>query len=239
MERGNCRGGPGSNSPGQYTCVGGPLDIYVLQAWEAERYELAAPAGISETRFTITAKVPANATKHDFNLMLRSLLEERVGVRAHREAREQAVYEMTAAKGGVKLRPAEAPAASEVADDASRVRFVRDKDGNQMLPPGSPRMVETMLAPGLLRVMARMQSMEKITAFIGRGTGHKVIDKSGLTGNFDYSIDYMSDRAGATSDSSGPTFEEAVREQLGLRLERKKAMVEMLVVDGFRKTVEN
>src|SRR6185437_15120026 len=81
MERGNCRGGPGSNSPGQYMCVGGSLELYVLRAWEVERYELAAPAEISETRFNITAKVPANATPHDFNLMLRSLLEQRVGVR--------------------------------------------------------------------------------------------------------------------------------------------------------------
>jgi uncharacterized protein (TIGR03435 family) len=80
-------------------------------------------------------------------------------------------------------------------------------------------------------------------------TGRKVLDETGLKGNYDFSLQWMPDRAarGATppgngapsADLSGPSLFTAVQEQLGLRLEPAKRAVEALVIDHAERPTEN
>lgn len=66
-----------------------------------------------------------------------------------------------------------------------------------------------------------------------------VIDKTGLTGEYDFEVKYLDDRGATSTDASGPDFLTALREQLGLRLEPQKGPVEVLVVDKAEKASEN
>jgi uncharacterized protein (TIGR03435 family) len=63
--------------------------------------------------------------------------------------------------------------------------------------------------------------------------GRPVVDQTGLNGNYDFVMDYTPDPrpSYATVDSDGPSFMEALREQLGLRLEGRSAPVEFLALD--------
>ncbi len=243
-ERGNCRGGPGSASPGQFTCVGWPLRFLVIRAWGLALHEYAGPPSAEDTRFSITAKVPLHTTKQEFNLMLRHLLESRLHLTVRRELQQQTVFDMVVAKGGLKMHPAEAaPATPTEASGGENPapRLIRDANGNQVLPPGIPAVVTGGLAGGALQVMARMQDMDQVSRFVQSGVGRKVIDKTGLSGKFDFVMEYLPDKAASSraapdEGASAPTFAEAATSQLGLKLQAHKGMVEVLVVESFSKT---
>jgi uncharacterized protein (TIGR03435 family) len=57
-----------------------------------------------------------------------------------------------------------------------------------------------------------------------------VIDETGLNGTFDFTLDWVPE-FNAPSDASGPNFREALKEQLGLKLEPQKGPVDILVID--------
>ncbi len=91
-----------------------------------------------------------------------------------------------------------------------------------------------------MRVMARSQGMDQIIRFAQGGVGHKVTDGTGLSGKYDFVLTYEPDKpavvgSAVTEALSGPSFASALTEQLGLKLESKKGMVDVLVVDGFNK----
>ena len=69
--------------------------------------------------------------------------------------------------------------------------------------------------------------------------GRTVIDKTGLTGEYDFEIHYVDDQAAAAGDTSGPDFLTAMREQIGLRLESARGPVQVLVIDGAEKPSAN
>jgi uncharacterized protein (TIGR03435 family) len=69
--------------------------------------------------------------------------------------------------------------------------------------------------------------------------GRSVVDKTGLTGEFDFDVTYLPDRAATSTDASGPDFLTAMQEQLGLKLEPRKGPVPVIVVDRAEKATEN
>ena len=71
--------------------------------------------------------------------------------------------------------------------------------------------------------------------------GRPVVDQTGLAGRFDFVMDYTPDPrpAYATADSDGPTFQQALHEELGLKLEAREAAVEFLVLDHVERPDSN
>jgi len=61
-----------------------------------------------------------------------------------------------------------------------------------------------------------------------------VVDSTGLLGNYDFELSWVAGNDMA-ADSAGPTLEQAVQEQLGLKLQRKKGRVEVFVIDHAEK----
>jgi bla regulator protein blaR1 len=139
---------------------------------------------------------------------LRSLLADRFGLVVHHETREQPVYLLTVARNGPKLIPVSAPT-------------------------GPPRKEE---GRGHSRGFA--VPIEMIVVTLSDATHLTVIDKTGLSGRFDYTLNW--DPASASlnanpetspSDTPGPTIFSAVQEQLGLRLEPGKRPGDVIVID--------
>jgi bla regulator protein blaR1 len=141
---------------------------------------------------------------------LRSLLADRFDLVVHHETRERSVYLLTVAKGGPKLKQV-------------------------LTANGPPRKEE---GRGHSRGFA--VPIEMLATTLSNATHMTVLDKTGLTGRYDYTLDWTPDLQGAPADpeadaaqapGSGPTIYTAVREQLGLRLESGKAPVDVVVVD--------
>ncbi len=77
--------------------------------------------------------------------------------------------------------------------------------------------------------------------------GRPVIDATGLAGNFDFLLEFTPESRGPTPpgvnvtpiDQDGPTFEEALRDQLGLKMESRKSLMDIVVVDHVEHSSEN
>jgi uncharacterized protein (TIGR03435 family) len=243
-ERPTVRGGPGTDDPAQFTCTNLSLRVLVLMAWDLKLlYRLSGPLSMDESHYDITAKIAPGTSKETFNLTLQHLLAERIGLVVHHEGQDQTVYELVISKSGLKMHEAQpAPAGRSPADpspspDGYPPTLIRDNDGNLQLPPGHP-MVFVTSSSGGLRLMARMQGMPEVVGALEGRAGHPIIDKTGLTGKYDYTLEFAPDMATVHSinqASSTAPFFDAVEQQLGLKLEPKKAPVDVLIVDRFNK----
>ena len=252
--------GPGTPRPGQPSYTGWSLKQLLTQAFNLRDDRLAGPRWLDEDKFDIVAKAPAGSTKEQVNQMLQNLLVERFGLVFHWEDRELPTYEMQVGKSGLKMKEVTPPPdAAPFANGPPSL--VTDKDGLRQLAPGSHGIVLIGLRElGMQRVSARAQSVAALVPLLQLLLKRSVVDKTGLTGTYDFNLDYAVDSprpagsglAAATEpptgqaippDSGGgggPTLMNALESQLGLKLESKKGPVEVLVVDSMnRKPTEN
>jgi uncharacterized protein (TIGR03435 family) len=252
------KGGPGTPDPGQINYTGVPMRELLRQAYGFNQmYQLSAPAWMENTTFDIVAKVPAGATRDEFNVMLQNLLAERFDLVAHHETRELPGYEMVIAKGGPKIKEssdaaAEPPTRSPTGEPP-RLKMEKDRDGLPQLAPGSNTMAMFPIPNGN-RYSARQQPLSALARLLTNPLGKPVVDKTGLTGKYDFNLTFVRDErtsanmvrnpgpsTAATNPADAvnngpPDLFTAMQEQLGLRLDQKKIPVDVLVVDRAEKT---
>lgn len=241
------------SDPERFSCTHTPLRFLIMRAWGVMPYNLSGPSSLDDTYYNIDAKIPPGTSKADSNLMLQRLLVERIGLVVRHEIREETVYELVVAKGGHKLKDPEPAGAGGL--DASLpstmvgyppVRVVRGKDGNWQLPPGKTALAHLGIAGGRVRYLGRMEAVSILVAMLEGSTHRLVIDKTGLTGMYDFTLDYVVEGLMLPSEAPGEADEprlsilEAFEGQLGIKAVAKKAPVDMLVVHSFNKVpIEN
>jgi uncharacterized protein (TIGR03435 family) len=226
----HCTGGPGTSDPGTLTCENYSLSFLVMMAYNLRSFELTAPAWMDTARYNVVAKIPSGADRRQFGLMQQRLLAERFGLKVHFKKKDMTVYELTVAKGGSKLKASEQPA-SEKSEAAWRP------------PAGGPPARTTA------RVNRKGDSIGDLANFLSNQLGQPVTDATGLGGRYDYAFSFLMEPGGratglVASNGSEPEFGinliDAVRDQLGLRLEKKKGQADVLVVDHAEKApIEN
>jgi uncharacterized protein (TIGR03435 family) len=209
------------------------------------------PKWVKTDRYLIEARSPGKPTKDQVRLMMQSLLEERFGLKVHVETRTVPVLAMVLAKPGklgpkliphsegppcAESLPQSAPPASNPPFPCGVYSLRRTADGNAIW--GSRNTTMALVAPMLPTL---------------GGLGKPVVDQTGLTGNYDVSVEFSMEatrnaqraaNAAASPDAAaepppGMTFMDAVGEQLGLKLEPTKAPVQMLVIDHIERPSEN
>lgn len=229
------QGGPGTNDPGSLTLRGFRLSALLSRAYGVPSLQILGPNWLSSNEYDLAAKLSADTTEERLDVMLQNFLAEHFHLKLHHEQRELPVYFLVAAKSGPKLKPAE-PAEPETAEEAPRTY----RGGFIDLRPGIPQVFSLGGPDGKVFVTARMQSVAQIAERLGQLAKRVVVDKTGLSGNYDYKFSYLGGRlavAGEQRDSSQPADPEpdpfdAIQQQLGLKLESGKAMVDCLIVDS-------
>jgi uncharacterized protein (TIGR03435 family) len=201
-------------SPGGLSAVNYPLDQYIAWAYGIRSDFILGPDWLSRARFDIAARTSASTPPDAIRLMLRQALEERFHLAVHRETRPTPVYALIVAKGGPKhLSKAE---------------------------PGAPSGMEPgSLAPDGSRVWrCRNTTMASLAGLIGRpGLDRPLIDATGLEGGFDFRFRFPPDESAAPAlDFLVSSVFPAITEQLGLKVEARKAPVEVLVIDRVERT---
>jgi uncharacterized protein (TIGR03435 family) len=220
---------------------------YKLWPNELQSRELSHLPKWAETdRYTVEARAAtANPTKDEMRLMVQSLLADRFQLATHFDAREVPVFELKLAKTG-QLGPrlishADGPPCDKPGTSPGdglpgfpgdcHLLSAIDKPGTMLILVGS-RDVTTDVLTGALSISARL--------------GRPVIDKTGLRGRFDFTLEWEREpRTSAAADSpappspAGPTPLEALRDQLGLKLEPAKASLPILVIDRAERPSEN
>ena len=232
--------------------------MLLQQAFGVERDRiLGEPDWVRSKRFDIAAKVaPEDAPKLDKlkmeqrRSMLLPLLEERFGLKYHHESRELPMYALVVAKGGSKLKVSTAPP-PQAPDAPHRTDGPPVLGGLSRERPGSPGMMR--MSPG--GIEANGGGMQFLAHALSALVGRSVVDKTGLTGNYDFSLNWTPDQSStpmvgslgggppppgdAPADPNGPTLFTALEEQLGLKLQSEKGKVDVIVIDHIDLPTEN
>ena len=207
---------------GQVTLINMTLRDLVRDAYGVRDQQLAGgPEWFDRDHFDVRAKAPVNASGPQVDAMKRGLLAERFRLAVHWEQRELPVYELVLAHEDGRLGPG--------------LRPRPDCAPGEVRETGDAPCGGILLGPG--RVIVRGQGLP------GFARDRIVIDKTGLTGNFDVDLEYTPapgefPAIGPPPPADAPSLPTALEEQLGLRLRPARAMVDVLVVDSAQPLAE-
>jgi uncharacterized protein (TIGR03435 family) len=220
------KGGPGTGDPTRIDYHNVSLSDLICKAYGVEDYQIVGPDWLQVVRYEIAATVAPGSTREQLQLMLRNLLADRFQVHLHRDLKEMEGYSLTVARGGLKFK-----AHVETPPDDNPQSF-----GSKTGSDGYPAIPRAGMAEinGRARMRFPDEEMAMIASMLSAQLRSPVNDDTGLTGKYDFDL-FWSTRP-PDADDNGPDFVTAVREQLGLKLERKKAPVDVLVVDHAEKT---
>jgi len=232
--------GPGdAYAPGDlFVATNQPLIVYIRFAYKLSQSDqidpLNLPAWVYDERFDIEARAQGSPTKDQMRRMMQGLLAERFKLRAHTEARAQSVFNLMLVKSG-KIGPQLQHTANGTCTPAPSLQ----------LPPMSCGSVGPTPAreAGRGRIVANGASMGRIANFLMNpftGVDRPVVDRTGLTGAFDMSVEWSLTQDSASPpnvspEDTLPTFLQALREQLGLKLESTKGPVDVLVIEHIER----
>ncbi|MEO8593455.1 MAG: TIGR03435 family protein [Candidatus Solibacter sp.] len=264
-----CTGGPGTQSPGQYTCMNSPVSVLISQAFGLRAYQYPAVASGDGPRYNVSAKIPAGATKEQVQTMFKNLLIERFKLAYHFEKREMPVYDLVVGKNGSKLKPSpeqpapppdgapRGPAGGAGGAPPGLARPTIGPDGFPVIPAGRNSSSMFMMPNGGTRLTTSDSSMEQLVNMLTNQIGRPVVDATGLKGKYDYTLTFTRENlnangpmamvgAGGTGEapppppSDAPSIFSAVQDQLGLKLEQKKGAIDFFVMDHVEKNpIEN
>jgi uncharacterized protein (TIGR03435 family) len=202
---------------------------------------------IRTKRFDVNATAGRDVPREQVNLMARRLLEERFALKHHVEQRDSDVYALVPARGDGKLGPGLKPAAVECAAvDAARAR---GEDPGPIPPhPDGRRLACGLLDRPVENIMTfvgggrTMQSLaERLAIFLrvsaGLDRNYAVLDRTGLSGRYDIDLNFV--WFANNDDSKGQRIFDAVRDQLGLRLEKRRELLDILVIDHAEEPTHN
>jgi uncharacterized protein (TIGR03435 family) len=202
------------------------------------------------TLFDIEARADGNPTKDQYRLMMQSLLAERFKLAVHFETREVPVYGLVLAKPGklgpqLRIHQADDPVCAKPPATPVQGAFPVAADGFPELCGGQVRLKPS--APGRMRLGGRDDPMAQFASIATTGVGavdRPVLDQTGLA-NVDFNIEWQMVAANLPPDAefhpdeSAPSFDQALKEQLGLKLIPQKGPVEFFVIDHIEMPSEN
>lgn len=259
-------GGPGSKDPGRIRYPFSNLKNLITIAYGVKDFQVSGPAFLDSERFEVTATMPPETTKEQFQVMMQNLLAERFGLKVHRETKELPMFALVVAKGGPKMT-------ESVIDPAQKA----EPDGPPPpLPPGGPKMgpdgfpllpfvsgragIFRMMMPGRSRLQAQQQTMQDLANNLSQTLARPVYDETGLKAKYDFTLTFSSEGLNGPmgplpppppgagpgpggeanvfvpSGETPPDIFRAVQSQLGLKLEAKKGQVEVIIIDHAEKT---
>jgi uncharacterized protein (TIGR03435 family) len=224
-------------SAGRYEVVNAPLRTIVRVAHQVQDYQIVeAPDWIAAERFDILATTPA-AMPAERAEMLRNLLVDRFNLRTHIERREIPIFEMVLIRSDGRLGPSARSTNVNCAERAG------GPSGGVPAAAGVPLErppCGLMLRPGVLTAGA--MTMGEFARALAPQVNRFVLDRTGITGFFDFDVQFTPDKTtpappGAppppSIDPAGPSFFTALQEQLGVRLNATRGVVEVLVIDAI------
>jgi len=215
------------------------IEDLIYTAYGVKSYQIVgAPSWPWPTLFMVEAKADSDADaklaalskeqqKAEQEHMLQGLLEERFRLKAHWETREGDTYNLVLAKGGLKMG----------AEGSLQLSAEEKKDYGDHPMPLSTRCDEHGCAY-VAHGCAIDQLVEMLTWMVER----PVINKTGLTGKYDFVLRYkgrtLQDRPADDMDPT-PPLDQALQDQLGLKVEAGKGPRKVLVIDHVEKPTAN
>jgi uncharacterized protein (TIGR03435 family) len=213
------RGGLNRPAPGglRYAAYNVSLKLLISEAYLVKLDQVVGgPDWIDRNRYDVNAKADRPSSGQDLRLMLQSLLADRFKLQFHRQAKELPVFALTLSKDGPKLREAES------------------------LESADPVWDQSMEPLHHLRVKGQSITMPYFAWRLGRLLDRPVIDQTTLKSAYDFDLVFVEDVPAEVAEravkngrpiDTRPSVFEALQNQLGLRLEARKGLVDVIMID--------
>lgn len=207
----------------------------ISYAYGVKSYQMSGPDWLKQEYYDIAAKAPAGATRDQLPAMMQALLAERFKLRLRHETRDLPTLSLVVGKDGPKLKEA-APESGDGRGGAAVNMSASPEGGERMEVKGGTMTTLVNTLTGLL--------------------GIPVVDQTGLTGRYDFALDYSRDQTAGTRSGGGyneppafppppPGAEPGLSvyssiQRLGLKLEARKTPMDTIVIESAEKApVEN
>jgi uncharacterized protein (TIGR03435 family) len=231
-----------------------PLIQYLIFAYKLSNFQINAlfptlPKWANTNRYDIEARAGANTTKDQFRLMVQALLADRFKLVVHYDTKQLPVLVMVLDKPGklgpkMRQHPADDPCSNVPASYGSPIPL-KTADGY----PVTCSVFFSWLEAGSFHAAGRNVDLNLMATQMTNpqlyGIDRPVLNKTGLTGRYDLLFDYIPDLGtlppgtNLQLNEGGPTFQEALKAQAGLKLEPQTGPVDLLVVDHVEEPSAN
>lgn len=232
-----------------FSAGGTSMKPLIMYAYNIKQLDLVSdvPEPVNSARFDVEAKLdedtvaalkklPKEDRQAQLMLMMQSMLADRFKLKVHREKKEIPIYALVITKGGFKLKDAD--------PNNSYPHGIKGPDGIS-----HAGMLMTTYGTSYANLTGQAISMASLALNLSGPAGRIVEDKTGLAGKYDVALHWSMDdnqatqpggQTGATAPAdTGPSIFAALQEQLGLRLESTKEMVDTIVIDHVEMPSEN
>jgi uncharacterized protein (TIGR03435 family) len=230
---------------GSFEAFNATLGSVIRLAYGLQDFQtVGGPEWLDRDRFDIQARAPQGGTESEAPRRLQSLLADRVALKAHRETRDHPIYALVLARADGSLGPRLRRSQFDPEELQAQVAKALRENPRTFSPPQCGLAARRRLGSCGI-TMAMLASLLPIY------TGRMVVDRTGLTGGYDYELQF-GDReipgAGPgggfpipieTADPDAPSIFTALEEQLGLKLEAQTGPVEVLVIDHLERPKPN
>jgi len=187
------------------------LKRLVAEAWHCQMNQVVGPSWLDRKEYDIEARVPPGTGREQIGSILQGFLSDRFHLKQHSEKREMRVYELTVAKSGPKIHPGETEASDNSGGQGFHFR-------------GDMRQFADLLAVQFSIPAANDPSVPTRAG----GTLIPVLDKTGLKGTYDFSVDQRPE----PGTDAFTAWKRTLEQQLGLNIESRKGEVPVVVVDS-------
>lgn len=256
------------NAGGMYTANGGlfsatnfPLVTYIFFAYnivgnQAHFLVPQLPGWVMSECFDIQARAAGSPTKDQMRQMMRTLLADRFKLAVHTEVREAPVLAFVLAKPGrtgplLQSHPAGTPCQTTV--EPSPAANPANDIFSQKVSGGFPAICNGILGippsmPGRSRLGGRNVTIGFMADMLSQRVdlGRPIVDATGLKGTFDFLLEFTPESkvpaplgSNASPDPDGPSFQQAVEDQLGIKLQPRKTSMEVMVLEHVEHPSEN
>ncbi len=228
------------------------LKYYIATAYRVKQYQVSGPDWISSDRFDISATIPAGVSTTQMPEMLQRVIEERFQLKMHREKKDFPVYALEITKGGLKIvvNPADPDAAKSDANTPANTNVSGSAQGISIdFGRGSSYTFANN------RFEAKKLTMANVVRTLELYTDRPVVDMTDLTGTYDFTLEVTAEdyqamlvraavSAGVTlppqalkllDGATLPSLFDSLQ-KVGLKLDARKAPLDVLVIDEVRKT---
>ena len=205
--------------PGGQTYVAGgvPVSLMIKLMYEITDSQIVGdPKWVNTELWDVVAKAAGPSTRDQLHQMFQTLLTDRFKLQFHNETREMRAYVLTVDKSGAKVK----------------LNNAQDTFDFPLKPDGSGKQIGTHV------------SMSYLCWVLSQFLNAPVVDRTGLDGYYDFMLGWMpplrqpGDQP-EVSPTEGANLFTALREDVGLRLESGKTVVDVFVIDHIERPSEN
>jgi uncharacterized protein (TIGR03435 family) len=232
---GRATGGPGTSDPGRFSDPAATMMGLLMRAFGSESGQILGAAvqpRVGANLYEVTATMPPDTTKKQFQAMLQNLLAERFHLVVHHETRNFPAYELVVDNGGPKMKEA-----THAPDDSPEPT---DPFGIVLHPDaGDLKMKEQTTEDLAKQLEMELVTAQRIETQVMNSPTPRVVDKTGLTGKYTFTLEFSRPGPPGFTPEPGspgadlPDLFVALRQQLGLRLNKTQGVpVDVIVVDS-------